>query len=356
VRNALTPLEYRSLHRVYTTGDGDSFHATMAAEMAFEDIAQITCEPMSAMRFLEYGVDYINTSFPNDTLVVGISASGGTKRVAQALKKAKQVSAKLITMAISGSVDGVVGQNADRKILVRIPDMGRSPGVRTYSASLIGLILLAIRIGEIKDRYHQTEANAMRHELIELADVADATYKANLNPAKEAAKALKDAEFIIFVGSGPSYGTALFSAAKIIESSGVVSMGQDLEEWAHVERFAYPDNTPIFIIAPTGKGYWRAVDLAKSAKDLGRRILAVVNSDEKEITRLADFVFPVIGGVREEFSPLIYQIAAALFASYLTEELGRNPFQTNRPEVLERMAAMFAAHRTPSEAGDNKPN
>lgn len=354
VRNILTPLEYRSLHRVYIIGDGDSFHAALSAEMAFENLAQIPCEPMSAMRFLEYGADYVNTSFPNDTLVVGVSASGRTKRVAQALEKANQSSRNIITAAICGNVDGIVGQNADRKIQVQIPDMGRSPGVRTYSASLLGLILLAIRIGEINDRYHQTEANRLRHELIELAYVVGATFKASKKPAKETAKALKDAKFMMFTGSGPSYGTGYFSSAKVIESAGVMSIGQDLEEWAHVERFVYPDNTPIFIIAPPGKGYWRALDLAKLAKDLGRQIIAIVDNGDVEIIKIADFVFPVIGVVREEFSPLVYQIGATLFASYLTEELGRNPFQTNRPEVLERLAAMFDAHRTSSEAGDHR--
>ena len=162
VRNVLSPLEFRSLHRVYTTGDGDSYHASMAAEMAFESIAKITCEPMSAMRFLEYGADYMKCSFPNDTLVVGISASGRTMRVAQGLERANGVSDYLITAVLSGDVDGKIGEQADRKISVKLPDKGRSPGVRTYNASLMGLILLAIRIGEVQDRYHQSEANAMR--------------------------------------------------------------------------------------------------------------------------------------------------------------------------------------------------
>jgi glucosamine--fructose-6-phosphate aminotransferase (isomerizing) len=352
IRNALTPLEFRSLHRVYTTGDGDSYHAAMAGEMAFEQIARIACEPMSAMRFLEYGAEYLPSSFPNDTLVVGISATGGTKRVAQALERAHQASKKVITMAISGNVAGIVGQSAGRKISVQLPDMGRSPGVRTYNASLMALILLAIRIGEINDRYHQSEANAMRKELIALADVAEATCAAMLAPAQEAAKALKDASYLLFVGSGPSYGTALFSAAKVVEASGLMAMGQDLEEWAHVERFTYPDDTPLFIIAPPGKGYWRAVELAKSAKELGRRLIAVVNREEEVISGLADFVLPVTGDVREEFSPLIYHIAADLFASYLAEELARNPFQTNRPEVLARWAAMFSAHRPQPETSE----
>lgn len=345
IRNLLTPLEFQSLKQVFTTGDGDSFHASMATEMAFESLASIRCEPMSAMRFLEYGADYIQTSFPNDTLVVGISASGRTERVAQSLDRANKISPNIITAVLSGDVNGRVGEQADRKISVELPDMGRSPGVRTYNASLMGLLFLAIRIGEIQDRFHQSDANAMREEIITLGNVADATFDACQKPAEEAASALVDAEIMIFVGSGPSYGTALFSAAKVVEGAGVFATGQDLEEWSHVERFTYPDRTPVFIVSPPGKGYWKAVELAKTAKDLGRRIVAIVQDDDTDISQYADFRLPIVGKVREEFSPLVYHIAADLFASYLTRDLGRNPFQMNRPEVQERMAAMFAAQK-----------
>jgi len=63
---------------------------------------------------------------------------------------------------------------------------------------------------------------------------------------------------MVMVGSGPSYGTALFSAAKMIEAAGIFVLGQDVEEWWHVERFAYPIAMPVFVIAPPGRSYWRA--------------------------------------------------------------------------------------------------
>lgn len=339
IRNVLTPLEFLSLARVFLVGDGDSFHGSMAAEMAFESIAKIVCEPISAMRFLEYGAPYIPANFPNDTLVVGISASGRTQRVIQALRRANAVSPKIITAALTGTPESELTKNANRIITVDVPSLGGSPGIRTYSATLMGLFLLAIRIGELRNLYHQTEANAMRQELASLGDVVEATIRATEQPACAAALALKDAATMIFVGSGPSLGTAMFSAAKVVEAAGVFAVGQDLEEWAHVERFAYPDDIPTFIIAPPGRGYWRAVELARAAKGLGRRLVAVVREGDTEIAPLADFVLPVAGDVREEFSPLVYHIAADLFASHLAENLGRMLFQTDRPAMMEQMAA-----------------
>lgn len=329
VRGVLTPLEYLSIRRVVLTGDGDSFHASHAAELAFESIAGIACEPQSAQRFLDYGVEWLPASSPNGNLVVGISASGGTRRVAQCLERARQRQA--LTLALTGTPDSPVAAAAERHLVVELPDMGRSPGLRTYTANLLGLYLLAIRIGEIKDRYHQDAANAMRRELATLSPVMAATIAAAEGPARAAADAFSDAPVMAFVGSGPSYGTALFAAAKVIEAAGVLAVGQDLEEWSHVERFAYPRDMPTVVVAPPGRSHGRAVELARMAKGLGRRVAAIVRDGDDEVARHADWVLPVVGEVREEFTPLVYHIGADLFASFLAERLGRQPFQAADP-------------------------
>ena len=71
VTDAISPEEIRSVKRVFTFGDGDSYHAARAMEMAFENIANITCEPMSSQRFLNYNVDWLRVKEKNDTLVIG---------------------------------------------------------------------------------------------------------------------------------------------------------------------------------------------------------------------------------------------------------------------------------------------
>lgn len=333
IRMLFTPLEVLSLARLYLVGDGDSFHASLASEMIFESIARINCEPISAMRFLEYTADFIPTNFPNDTLVVGTSASGGTQRVAQSLDRAQKKSPYIITAALTGNPESLVAKSAQRVLSAVIPDMGRSPGIRTYAASLMNLFLLAIRIGELKNQYHNTEANSMRKEMVDLSVVIEKTIPMLERPTSEAAEAFKGAPVMMFLGSGPSYGTAMFSAAKVVEAAGIFAMPQDLEEWAHVERFTYPLDTPTVVIAPPGRSYGRALDLVKTAKQIKRRIIAVVREGDTEIAPLADFVFPVAGDVREEFSPLVYHVAANLFAMKLAEGLGRTLFQTSDPII-----------------------
>jgi glucosamine--fructose-6-phosphate aminotransferase (isomerizing) len=136
---------------------------------------------------------------------------------------------------------------------------------------------------------------------------------------------------LVMAGSGPSYGTALFAAAKMTETAGVFAAGQDLEEWCHVETFAYPGSMPVFVIAPPGRSRHRAAALAAAARQQGRQVIAVTDEDDTDVTAHAATRLPVKGRAREEFSPLLYHIFAGYVASYLAQRLGRLPFRVERP-------------------------
>lgn len=348
VRAVLTPSEWQAVKKVYLTGDGDSYHASCAAEMAFEAIADVACEPLSAQRFLDYGAAWMRPAAPPQTLVIATSASGGTERVVQAIERAKEYGA--LTVALTGTPNSAVTQVADRGVVVELPHKERSPGIRTYQASLVGMLLVAMQLGERQGRHAQEETGRLRQELIALADVVDATTNAIQAVCREVAELIAASPIVVMLGSGPSYGTALYSAAKLVEAAGVFTMGQDLEEWWHVERFAYPVDMPVFVIAPPGRSHWRAQSVAATARGLGRRVIAVTHKGDTEVTRHAHMVLPVQGEVREEFSPLLYHLFASYVAAHVAERLGRCPFQGDRPELLRSVNEYFASQR--QDAGD----
>lgn len=341
VRKAFTALEIESLHRVYLVGDGDSYHAGLASEMAFLELAKIDCFPTPAFQFLAYEADFIPTSFPRDTLVLGVSASGGTSKVVESILKAQEVSNSILVAGLVGNEDSKVANAAGRLISTQLPELGRSPGIRTYVASMMGLYSLAIRIAEIKRHIHMDKANELRQTIIDLADAVDTTYQASIQPAKDAAKVTANSPFISFTGSGPSFASAYFSGAKVVEGAGIFPGIQDLEEWAHVERFSYPTDFPVFIVAPPGRSYWRALELAKAVKLIGHPLLAVLPSDDIEIAKLADFVFPVHGDVDEMFSPFLYYIAGTTYAYSLATELKRCMFMSDNEKVMTARQEMM---------------
>ncbi|HUF36993.1 MAG TPA: SIS domain-containing protein [Anaerolineales bacterium] len=330
VRAALSADDLRSVERVFVTGDGDSYHAARAQELFFENVAGIPCHPMSAQRFLDYGAEWMKLE-KGRALVIAISASGRTERGLQSLARAREFGA--LTVALTGTPGSPFTEAGERTLMADLPDFGRSPGIRTYNASLLGLAAIALRLGEAHGKYDAAFVDGMHTEIADLDAVMEATLRATETPAAAAADAWQDAPMQAWLGSGPSYGTALFSAAKVVEAAGIFAIGQDLEEWAHVERFAYPDDMPVVIIAPPGRSHWRAVKLAEQVKKLGRRLAVVVRDGDDEIAVHADFVFPVMGDMREELTPLVYHVPSNFFAARITVNLGRMLFQSDRPRI-----------------------
>jgi len=341
----------KSMHEIYAVGDGDSYHAALAAEMAFGEFAKVAFHPMGAMHFLEYGADYINPRYPGTNMVIGISASGGSIRVVQALERAKAQNKDLLVAGLVGNPNSKVADAANTFISTQIPNLGASPGIRTFAASFMGLIALAIRIGEAKGRLSEENVASLHEEILAISEVIEQTVETCTPLAREAATEFVNSKFISCVGSGPSYGMAVFSGAKIIETAGIFAVGQDLEEWAHVEGLAYPLEYPVFMIAPPGKGLWRAEKLANYVTMLQHPLMAVSANTDKSISANAKYHFPVCGEVREVFSPLVTHIAADLLACFLAEEAGRLPFMLDNDEARMKSEQVSQSIKT-KESGE----
>ncbi len=324
----LAPPRGERAEKVYLTGDGDSYHASCAAAMAFETIADIACAPVSALRFSEYGAQWMRPSAPDRTLVIAVSASGGTERVLRAVERARHHGAQ--TLAVTGTPGSAVTREACHSLVIGLPDTEPSPGIRSYQASLLGLLLIAIQLAQTRGRCSALAAERLRHELSALAEAVDATARAVKASCRDLATVIAAAPVMAMVGSGPSYGSALFSAAKVVEGAGIPAIGQDLEEWCHVERHAGPADMPVVVIAPPGRSHPIAADVAALARKLGRRVITVAQIGDTDLTRHADTVLPVHGGTREEFTPLLYHVFASYLACFTAQRLGRAPFQMGR--------------------------
>jgi glutamine---fructose-6-phosphate transaminase (isomerizing) len=327
LRVALTSADSEAVKHVYLVGAGDSYHASRAAEMAFASLAGVSVRPMSALRFLEYDAAWMPHSRNGRPLVVAVSASGATPRVLQAVKRAREQGA--LTLALTGAPGSPITDAACRTVVVELAHKERSPGIRTHQASLVALLVIAVRLHETR-RHDLAGASSLREELIRLASCIDATAGACGPPSRGVAHAIADSPTLVVAGSGPSYGAALHGAAKIVEATGVHARAQDLEEWWHVDRFAYPDDMPVFVIAPPGRSQARAVQLAETARALGRRVIAVAHEHDVGVSRHAHMALPVAGETREEFSPLLYGVFAGQVASCLAAALGRAPFKSDR--------------------------
>ncbi len=323
------PREYcRSFDHIYLMGCGDSHHVSLATQLAFRTLSGIETEALTAMQFARYVADSLHHS--QRCLVVGASVSGEVSRTLEGMLMARQAGAQVL--ALTATPGSRIARAADWVIDSTQPEFKDPvgmviPGVRSYVANQVGLLLLAIYLGEQRGTLSVEEGQQYRREIRNLADAIETTIEKNDSLVKDLAFQWADENEFVFCGSGPGYAAALFSAAKILEASGDAAIGQDLEEWAHLQYFAKTASTPTFVISAGERDGSRASEVVTAALTIGRRV-AVITPGEKA-SLFADRAVQLLlaDGVPEMFQAVISMIPGSLFAAYRAELLGEPYFR-----------------------------
>jgi glucosamine--fructose-6-phosphate aminotransferase (isomerizing) len=330
VRRTLPEAVCRQVERLFVIGCGDSHHAALGAELAFEQLAGLPTEALTSLQFARYAVDALQD--PARTLVIGISVSGEVARTLEGLLLARRAGA--LTLAFTAAPESRLGQAAGELVDTSVPALQDPaaaglpvPGVRSYAANQIALLLAAVQLGRMRGRIDEGEAARLHGELAGLAEAARQTVEASDPAARQAAEDWQDAGEFVFLGGGPGLAAALFSAAKVLEASGDPALGQDLEEWAHLQYFARAAATPTFLITAGERDRSRAAEVALAARTIGRRLAVTAPASADEVLEQAQVRFLLPGGVREAFSPIISAIPTSLFAAYRAEMLGEPYFR-----------------------------
>jgi glutamine---fructose-6-phosphate transaminase (isomerizing) len=297
--------------RLHTVGCGDSYFAALATELAFDLIGGVRARAYNAMSFSRYHAEFLNGR--GDT-VIGVSVSGGVTRTIEGVKRADARGAT--TLAITSSAETPIAKAAQRMLTTKAPDLPNAagvqvPGARSYFSSLIMLYACAIRLGEARGALTAERAQALRASLASTADAAQQTLDQADEPARALAQETREhAGDFVFAGAGPNFGTAQFCAAKMLEATGDAALGQDIEEWAHLQYFARTLATPTFLFSVAGRDASRTDEVRTAMRAVGRRIVELPSAPCDEV-----------------FSPLVLCLPAMLFASYRAEALGEPYFR-----------------------------
>jgi len=324
--------QYDRIERIYLTGCGDSYHAATSSILAFEELTGIPCHTQTAMQLSRYSSSLFSSSQAGTILVLAISASGEVSRTIEALDLAKKGGAAAI--AVTANDESSLAVTADSVFSSETPPfVGESgdvvvPGSRSYFASILSLYTFAIAAGLARGNISTSKADEFLCELEASAELIEWTIGSNSAVVKKAAESWIDEQAFVFCGAGPNYGTAMFSAAKLLEASGDQALSQDLEEWAHLQYFARETSTPTIIICGGMRDQDRASEVAVAARAIGRQVALVAPSGGPVTEQSSDiqYHFPV-AAIRESFSPLVTCIPGLLFASERASLIGESYFR-----------------------------
>jgi glucosamine--fructose-6-phosphate aminotransferase (isomerizing) len=297
--------------RIYLAGCGDSHYAGLAARLAFERWSGIPTQALPSLELSRYELELA----PAGSWAICVSNSGKVVRTVEAAVNAQ--ARDLLAIAVTYDPDSRLAEAADVTLAFRYEDPGFGPGTISYVASLGALYALAIRAAEVAGR----EADGLISAVEAQAEAAAATIELADPVAERLAVELPDDAKVDVVGGGPSYGTAFFGRAKLIEAAHTPGGAHELEEWAHEEFFCTGPQTTTVVVAPPGASHDRAVEQLQAAREIGATAVAVCPPDISAAA-VADLVLPVACDAAEELSPLTYCIPLELLAYHYASRRG----------------------------------
>ena len=307
-----TPREFK---RVILVGHGSSFYNGLVGESVIEHIVGLPCKAIPAFTFSAYAEAPVLGS---QTLVVGISTTGETQAVCEALERARQAGSP--TLAITAHNSSPVTRCADAVILTGGEDDQISVKTKSYVQALIPIYLLAVHLkgdSPMKDYWlHQMElASQGARELLE-----------NLrSQIKELAEKYAKAPNIFVLGTGPNLGTAEEASLKIIETSKMYSESQELEEFMHGRLREVDETTPLFFIAPHGRASGRVLDFLTVTDMIHAPSIVLTDKSTPGIQRLATHVIQMPVSLDEFATPLLYVLPMHLFGYEMALQRGHDP-------------------------------
>mgnify|MGYP001031492532 CR=1 FL=1 len=186
-------------------------------------------------------------------------------------------------------------------------------GFRTigYCASILTHIVIAMEIALAAGRLSQEDYDRYLADAYRVPESHQAVSSKTLAWFEKNKERLMDSTSYFFYGAGPLWGVALEGALKMLEITGRVAVGYELEEGLHGPTMAFNDKTCVISLNGGDAGSEKAVGLGKMCKNNTGKgfIMGAEGVDE------TDLVFDIAGGEFRalEFAPaveiLAYEIA-----------------------------------------------
>ena len=315
--------DYFDIKHVTILAMGTAYHAAMIGAHLLETIArvparaEIACELRSRNPIVE-----------KETLYFAVSQSGETADTLMALREIRNKGGRVL--GVVNVVGSTIARESDGGIYVHAgPEMAVA-STKAFTSQVMSFILIALMFARMRDM-SLSEGKAL---VMEIGQVPDLMRHA-LTQAEEVrriAHKYSAASAFLYLGRGLSYPIALEGALKLKEVAYIFSEGMSAGDVKHGPIALVSEETPVVIVAVKGESLDKTIGGMEEIRSRKGRVIAITNSDDPRITRIAEEVIRV-PETRESLSPLLTVIPLQLLAYYTAVDLSRN---VDRPRNLAK--------------------
>jgi len=267
--------------RIIIIACGTSWHAGLVGEYLIEHFARIPVEVEYASEFR-----YRNPVLFCDDIVIPISQSGETADTLAAVKLAKEAGSFIY------GISNVVGSSIPRETHSGIythagPEIGVA-STKAFTTQITVLMLLALKLGELKGKLSKEERTKHLKELAGVPDLID-TMMAKKDAIYAIAKKIHQSANCLYLGRGLNFPVALEGALKLKEISYIHAEGYPAAEMKHGPIALIDEAMPVVVIATKKGHYDKIVSNIQEIKARKGILIAIITQGDQTVKELADY-------------------------------------------------------------------
>ena len=288
---------------------GSAYHVGIAAQYIFEDLVRVPVRVELASEFR-----YRKPILSPNTLVVVISQSGETADSLAALREAKELGVK--TMSVVNVVGSSIARESDYVCYTMAGPEIAVATTKAYSTQLVMSYILAIKFGQVKGLVSDEKAGEMIRELQTLP----AKIQRLLDDKERIqwfASKFANARDIFFIGRGIDYAISLEGSLKMKEISYIHSEAYAAGELKHGTISLIEDGTLLVGVLTQSALYEKTVSNMVECKSRGAYLMGLTSYGNYNIEDTADFTV-YIPRTDEHFTPTLAVIPLQLMGYYVS--------------------------------------
>jgi glucosamine--fructose-6-phosphate aminotransferase (isomerizing) len=300
--------ELKGFKRIVILACGTSRHAGLVGQFYFEQLARIGVE-------VDYGSEYRyrDPVVMADTLAIGITQSGETADTLAALKEAATRGAR--TLAICNVAGSTAARQAEATILTHAgPEIGVA-STKAFTTQLVVLLLLAMRLGELRGTLPAATRTELLQALRELPALLERVAGQDKQVSRWAHK-WREAKDFLYLGRGPLYPIALEGALKLKEISYIHAEGYPAGEMKHGPIALIDQHLPIVALMPSDGHREKTLSNLQEAAARDGRILALVTEGDRGLADIAEDVLE-LPAVNDWLAPILYIVPLQQLAYHI---------------------------------------
>jgi glucosamine--fructose-6-phosphate aminotransferase (isomerizing) len=293
------------VERVSILACGTSWHAGLVGKFLIESLARIPVE-------VDYASEYryrAPLAGPK-TLAIAITQSGETADTIAALREAKTLGAR--TLSICNAVGSQITRVSEATLITRAgPEIGVA-STKAFTTQLAVLTLLALQLG----RERGTLDEAARSEI--LAGLRALPEQISEVRGLESAIELLAFKYhrvtdALYVARGPLYPIALEGALKLKEISYVHAEGYPAGELKHGPIALLDEHMPVIALMPSDAHRERTLSNLQEAVARDAQLIALVQAGDHALDGVAAAIIE-LPPVHPTLAPLLYSVPLQLLA------------------------------------------